>query len=65
MGHLSKTQNNDQRSQKPVCEETLEEMGLFIPENVSGRQSQKFPNVASEQMKVKKKMAFICRMLDV
>lgn len=36
-----------------MCKEILEEMGLFILENMSGRQSNQFPNVATEKMKVK------------
>lgn len=36
-----------------MCKEILKEMRLFISENMLGRQSNQFPNVATECMKVK------------
>lgn len=36
-----------------MCKEILEEMRLFILENMSGGQSNQFPDVAAEKMKVK------------
>lgn len=36
-----------------MCKEILKEMKLFISENMSGRQSNQFPNVVTEYMKVR------------
>lgn len=36
-----------------MCKEILEEMRLLISKNVSGRQSNQFPNVSIEYMKGK------------
>lgn len=41
------------RGLKIVCKEILEEIRLFISENMSGRQSNQFQNVATENMKVR------------
>lgn len=38
-----------------MCEDTLEEMGLFTSENVSERHRNKFPNVAAEKNESEKK----------